>query len=381
MRNVLLSVCFFFSLPIFALESGESSEVNESSKIDQVVDFVLNDLMVSNREENFDGTDFFRGFHKKANACVYGSLAINPGLPQELQVGLFAQQANYPVWIRFSNGNIEKTEDWKFQTRGMAIKVMEAPGVMLQSELGSNQSQDFLLANQETFFIKNLSEIIDYGVSLFRGGSFNAPLSVINRVVSAPTGVVNPLRSIYWSQTAYKFGDDQPAVKYRVFPCLTNSTRKSDIVSEDGARLALHQGLSEADQCYDFQVQFRDDPESMSVEDPTVAWSSDFVSLATLTLEQQGFNDPAQDAMCDEFSFNPWHSLPEHKPLGVINRVRQFSYKLGSDKRRDEQEEPDSSSLEGMGGFYTMPDVKGEANSWVILMVLTVFLLRRKSFA
>ncbi|KAF8926952.1 hypothetical protein BGZ52_005017, partial [Haplosporangium bisporale] len=32
------------------------------------------------------------------------------------------------------------------------------------------------------------------------------------------------------------------------------------------------------------------------------------------------------DALGERLSFNPWHSLPEHKPLGAMNRFRKVVY-------------------------------------------------------
>lgn len=30
--------------------------------------------------------------------------------------------------------------------------------------------------------------------------------------------------------------------------------------------------------------------------------------------------------MVGRLSFNPWHALPEHKPLGAVNRIRRVVY-------------------------------------------------------
>src|SRR5262249_156398 len=42
---------------------------------------------------------------------------------------------------------------------------------------------------------------------------------------------------------------------------------------------------------------------------------------------------PSQDIMseeraqfCEDLSFSPWHGLPAHKPLGLVNRVRRRAY-------------------------------------------------------
>ena len=39
-----------------------------------------------------------------------------------------------------------------------------------------------------------------------------------------------------------------------------------------------------------------------------------------------GFDSDAQLAFADALRFNPWHSLPEHRPLGSSNRARRRMY-------------------------------------------------------
>ena len=64
----------------------------------------------------------------------------------------------------------------------------------------------------------------------------------------------------------------------------------------------------------------------MPVEDPTVEWKSPFIKVATLKLPSQTIDSPEQLEFCENLSFNPWHSLPEHEPLGGINRPRKQVY-------------------------------------------------------
>lgn len=51
-----------------------------------------------------------------------------------------------------------------------------------------------------------------------------------------------------------------------------------------------------------------------------------FYKVATLTIPQQTFDTPAQNQMCENLSFSPWHALPEHRPLGAANRMRKVIY-------------------------------------------------------
>ena len=73
----------------------------------------------------------------------------------------------------------------------------------------------------------------------------------------------------------------------------------------------------------------------MPVEDTTVEWSekdSPFVPVARLDIPPQQFE--ANNSVCEGLSFSPWHSLPEHRPIGVMNRIRKAVYLEVSRYRR-----------------------------------------------
>ena len=46
--------------------------------------------------------------------------------------------------------------------------------------------------------------------------------------------------------------------------------------------------------------------------------------VARIEIKKQAFVENQET--CENLSFNPWHSLPEHRPLGVMNRVRKPLY-------------------------------------------------------
>jgi hypothetical protein len=86
--------------------------------------------------------------------------------------------------------------------------------------------------------------------------------------------------------------------------------------------------LEARDACFRFTVQPQADA-TMPVEDPTVLWDearSPPIEVATIRIPRQRFDGAAQQAFCENLSFTPWHSLPEHRPIGGINRVRKAVY-------------------------------------------------------
>ena len=67
----------------------------------------------------------------------------------------------------------------------------------------------------------------------------------------------------------------------------------------------------------------------MDVEDSMTEWKealAPFYQVATIRIPQQVFDTSDQNEFCEGLSFSPWHALPEHKPLGVVNRLRKVIY-------------------------------------------------------
>ena len=65
------------------------------------------------------------------------------------------------------------------------------------------------------------------------------------------------------------------------------------------------------------------------IEDALVPWSqelSPFEKVATLRLPQQKVDIPERNQTGENLSMDPWHSLPEHRPLGDVNRARKTVY-------------------------------------------------------
>ena len=98
-----------------------------------------------------------------------------------------------------------------------------------------------------------------------------------------------------------------------------------------------------AETCFDFMVQLRTNPTTMPVEDPTAHWkeaASPFVTVATIRIPPQEFTSPARKTFAENLSFTPWHTLPAHRPLGGINRVRRVVYEAISTLRHDQNGVP-----------------------------------------
>lgn len=274
-----------------------------------------------------------RQIHPKMNGCVKAEFIVEPGISEELKVGIFKQATCYPAWLRFSNGSTHPLPDWKKDIRGFAIKIMNVPGKKLIGE----GCQDFILMNTKDFpsdSVKKFADVLFVVTTPFKIGTLfkkikiffsNIPI-VVRGKMKAPVKMKHPAEIPYFSTVPYRFGDETKAVKYAVFPSKNNNLVITGSKSKDLIRENLVATLQENELLFDFCVQFQSHPVKMPIEDPTVVWNSDFEKVATIRIPKQIFDTPEQNEFGDNLSFNVWHSLPEHRPIGNFNRVRKIIY-------------------------------------------------------
>jgi hypothetical protein len=87
-------------------------------------------------------------------------------------------------------------------------------------------------------------------------------------------------------------------------------------------------------------MQKQGDPHAFPIEDTLTVWDEDtspFIRVARITVPRQSFGSPDQLEFCENLSFNPWHGLEVHRPLGGINRARRDEMKTISDLRLKER--------------------------------------------
>jgi hypothetical protein len=291
-----------------------------------------------------------RDVHLKAHGCIHATFRVNnERLPPDLRVGVFAQNKEFPAWIRFSNGASSIGPDRNPGPRGMAIKLMGVAGAKILPNERTAQTQDFLMVNGADFFIENPSNYLKM-ITGSSAGFFATHLHDLERITAIVTKIVaNPLSIRYFSQTPYLLGPT--AIKFSAVPCSKAGMKKVDRSQPDFLRLAMAANLAEGGACFNFMVQLQSDPENMPIEDSTVHWEekrSPFIPVAQLQIPAQKFDSPEQMEFCENLSFTPWHSLPEHRPLGGINRIRKVVYDAISKRRHELNEvvraEPTESS-------------------------------------
>jgi len=67
----------------------------------------------------------------------------------------------------------------------------------------------------------------------------------------------------------------------------------------------------------------------MPIENNAVLWPTKLsprVTAAVLRIPKQTFDSPEQLDFARVLTYNPWHSIPEHRPLGNQGRARKRMY-------------------------------------------------------
>lgn len=308
-----------------------------------------------------------RDAHAKAHGCVRAVLKVDDRLPPAFSQGVFQPGRVYPSWIRFSNGSGQAAADSAGDARGMAIKLMGVPGPKLAED--ERSTQDFLFLNHPVFFVRDAADYVEFVRAASAGHAWRFFFPSLNparwrlhelNIGRAIRGrkAADLLALRYWSTTPYLMGGSGPA-KFSVRPCGPAAPDRPAGGSPDFLREALAVRLSSRPACFEFLVQLQKDASAMPVEDPTILWSesaSPFVRVGTVEIPApQRFESAAQVRFCENLSFSPWHSVPEHRPLGGINRVRRVVYESVSRLRHALNREPRAEPSDASGGPISAP--------------------------
>ena len=289
---------------------------------------------------------FERGGNTKTHGIVRGEFIVHEGLPEQFRHGIFAEPRSYRAWVRFSGPGPYITpdiDDVGFMS--ISIKLMGVPGVKLMSE--EQFTQDMFGVSTPTFVtpdvranaqlqlesLKNAS--ILYFVNLRRSHL----LDLIMQSLWVKTQS-SPFEAPYFSCVPYLLGEGQ-AMQYSVWPISKKHTHIPRLPFRPPAnylRNAMAAALDAGDVELDFRIQTQTDPFLMPVENAAVLWPtrlSPRVSVATLRLPRQRFDSAAQINFEKRLSYNPWHCIPEHRPLGNQSRARRRMYLALSTFRHD----------------------------------------------
>lgn len=341
-------------------EEIQPSEVDAANKVAKVIEDQIN-----TKYPTGSGKRALRDAHPKMHGCLRATFEVDPDIKTEYAQGVFAKGNKFDAVIRFSNSSHIPTQaDIKKDGRGMAFKLFDVPGKKLLDVESQAKTQDFVMISHPVFFTKDPVKYIDF-ISNFETIDSDSTLESAKALAKTTlalgiTGmkiandikslqVSSPIQTTYHSNVPYQLGVGaaKKAVKYKAVPCAINGKDSipTDTKDDNYLRTRLIEHFKNADACMDIYVQERAAGES--VEDSMIQWKGDFSKVATLRMKKEDqkiaatpdLNDPLNKA-CDTLSFNPWHSLPEHKPLGSMNRVRKIVYEHISKLRHTINSEP-----------------------------------------
>ena len=319
----------------------ETREADESQHLDKIID-----LMMDQMRGNFTPGSYERGGNTKTHGIIKARITVLDTLPTPFRQGVFAKPETYNAWIRFSGPGPDVPSDINDVGFGsMAIKLMGVPGKKLMIE--EQSTQDFIGVSTPTFVTPNIREnaklqywsLLKLPIFYFLNPKDSHIRDMLMQALWNETQY-NPLGTRYWSCVPYLLGEGQ-AMMYSFIPRSSVDTQIAGLpfgtpsfnYLRDNMRSTLDHQPIEFDLC----VQLQTDTHRMPIEDASVRWSeklSPFIPVARIHIPQQTFDTDARRDFSRRLKMNPWHCLPEHRPLGNQSRARQRMYQTLSDFRQ-----------------------------------------------
>ena len=306
-----------------------------------------------------------RDAHAKSHGFLKGEIQIYDGLPEELAQGVFVKPKVYPVIVRFSTAPGELTRDSIPSFRGMALKLVGVPGEKTIPEDKDALTQDFLLVNHPTIPTGTVDQYLRGIKMLDVVGKEPEPVQkamakgtqVINAVASAlGNEVIGPagqgkketgiLDQTFTSMAALRYGDYVAKISAApLSPELTTEDQKHPTIHGDaGLRDVVRDFFQKGGAEYEIRVQLCTDLERMPVEDGSIRWDEDespYRGVAKLVIPaQDAYSDARRIYGDDTLTFNPWHCIPKHRPLGNIQRIRRAGYDQSTRFRHEKNQAP-----------------------------------------
>lgn len=277
-----------------------------------------------------------RALHRKQISAVKGTLTVLPNLPEFARQGMFAAPATLEVWVRLSNGGMDRAPDHVPDIRGFAMRVL---GVQGESALGNGpaKSQDFTLINQEQFAFAKSGEFVDFVVAASAGNGALLKFLIkrygllggLNRLTRLVKSMGKPfggfaITSLY---SAVPMACGPYAVRARLVPDATNGAANPEAKKDWGA--AFEARLAKQDLRWELQLQPFVSEQLTPIEDASVNWPSPYTTVALLTLPRQDASSAQGQALAQQVEstvFDPWQALAAHRPLGDVQRARKIVY-------------------------------------------------------
>lgn len=304
----------------------------EEELVDSIIDSFQKQMRLLWKPGGFE-----RGGNTKTHGIVRGEFTVHENLPPQFRHGIYAKPQTFRAWVRFSGPGPYITpdiDDVGFMS--MSIKLMGVPGPKLMNE--EKFTQDMTGVSPPTFVTPDVKANAQLQIESLKNAQIfyflnlhnSHMLDLIMQGLYIKTQS-SPLEAPYYSCVPYLLGEGQ-AMQYSMWPKRTKRTRVPRLPfrpPDDYLRNAMAATLDQEDVEFDIRLQLQTDPHRMPLENNAVLWPeklSPRVSVATLRIPRQKFNSPAQIDFEKRLSYNPWHCIPEHRPLGNQSRARHRMY-------------------------------------------------------
>lgn len=306
----------------------------EEERLDAIIQ-----LMSDQMRGHFKPGHYERGGNTKNHGLVRATVTVRDDLPEHLRKGIFSTQRSYPAYIRYSGPGPDVPRD--IQDVGfvsMAIKLMDVPGPKLMDDETFTQDMPCIctptFVTPDTYANARLQDWSLQDLPLFYFFLDHEGTHILDFLMQSLWNETqyNPLGQRYFSCVPYLLGEGQ-AMMYSFAPKSKVETRIPGIpfgrVPDNYLRDNMVKTLATQDVEFDLLIQVQTDPHRMPVENAAVRWPeslSPFIPAAHILIPKQKFDYPAQFEFTKRMSINPWHCIPEHRPLGNQSRARRRMY-------------------------------------------------------
>lgn len=295
-----------------------------------------------------------RSVHAKSHGLLRAEFHVLDTLPEDLAQGIFQPGRVYPAIMRFSTAPGDILPDSISTPRGVAIKLLGVDGPMVSGHEGQ-VTQDLVMINAKSFpspdaakfleDVKLLEKHVDDSEALKQFVSTAAQTAeTVLEAVGTESSLLkgfghlqtNILGETFSTVVPLRYGDY--VAKIALEPESANLRELTGKHVEGSGHSNLRDAVVEffkaEEAVWAVKVQLCVDLEKMPVEDASVEWPEELSPWRTvghLTAAPQDAYSAERRMFVDErMSFNPWHALEAHRPLGNIMRARKRIYAVSA---------------------------------------------------
>lgn len=305
-----------------------------------------------------------RDAHPRSLGCIVAKFSINKDIDPEFRHGVFQPGKSYDALVRTSSGGLSPKPDGEADSRGFAMKLFNIPGKKVSPIEPNATTQDFLMLSYPIFPAVVPEEFMGFVRASLKFGSpapflfpeldpkkwrvRNAATTLgVNTRFKTETSLIQ--HRVYFSAMPFLLGEKP--IKFGAISCDYPNDKmvRPENPGPDFLREQMRDHLAEKEACFDFVVQ-RYKP-GYPIEDGMGWWPSGvgedaeptvflkagypdlpvspFIKIGRITIPKQKVNldeTAPENIYCDNLTMNPFHSIPEHRPLGAINRARGSIY-------------------------------------------------------